>query len=243
MLQKRSGGYLKMYEERFDKRKFDELRPMEAETGIIPNAKGSARFKIGNTEAIAAVYGPEEVKPRHIEKVNKGIIVCKYDMLPFSVPDRARPGMDRRDIEISQVITNALNRAVILEEMPRAMVNVRIYITQADAGTRCASLTAASMACADAGLPMRDLVAAVAAGKIGDSICLDLTKEEEDFHEGGATDVPIGILPSKNEIVLLQLDGKVTREELKKVIEIGKKGAMEIYELEKAALKRRFLNE
>ena len=99
------------------------------------------------------------------------------------------------------------------------------------------------MACADAGLPMRDLVAAVAAGKIGDSICLDLTKEEEDFHEGGATDVPIALLPSKNEIVLLQLDGKVTREELKKVIEMGKKGAMEIYELEKAALKRRFLNE
>jgi exosome complex component RRP41 len=232
-----------MYEERFDKRRFDELRKMEAETGVIPNAKGSARFKIGNTEAIAAVYGPEEVKPRHIEKADRGVIVCKYDMLPFSVPDRAKPGMDRRDIEISQVITNALNRAIVLEDMPRAMINIRVYITQADAGTRCASLTAVSMACADAGLPMRDLVAAVAAGKIGDSICLDLTKEEEDFHEGGATDVPIAFLPSKNEIVLLQLDGKVTREELKKVVEMGKKGAMEIYELEKETLKRRFSNE
>ncbi len=233
-----------MYEERFDKRAFNELRPMEAETGIIPNAKGSARFKIGNTEAIAAVYGPEEVKPRHIEKADRGVIICKYDMLPFSVPDRAKPGMDRRDIEISQVITNSLNRAILLEEMPRAMINIRIYITQADAGTRCASLTAASMACADAGLPMRDLVAAVAAGKIGDNVCLDLTKDEEDFHEGeGATDVPIAFLPSKNEILLLQLDGRVSRDELKKVIEVGKEGAMKIYELEKEALKRRFSNE
>jgi exosome complex component RRP41 len=99
------------------------------------------------------------------------------------------------------------------------------------------------MACADAGLPMRDLVAAVAAGKIGDSICLDLTKEEEDFHEGGATDVPVGFLPSKNEIVLLQLDGKVTKEELSRIIEMGKLGAMKIYELEKSVLQGRFSNE
>ncbi len=232
-----------MYEERFDKRAFDELRPMEAETGLIANANGSARFRIGNTEAIAAVYGPQEVKPKHFEKVDRGIIVCKYDMMPFSVPDRAKPGFDRRDMEISDVITNALSRAILLKEFPRSMIDVRVYVSQADAGTRCASLTAASMACADAGLPMRDLVAAVAAGKIGDSVCLDLTKEEEDFHEGGATDVPIAFLPSKNEIVLLQLDGKVSREDLKKIIEMGKLGAHKIYELEKKALKRRFSNE
>ena len=232
-----------MYEERLDKRKFDELRPMEAETGIIPNANGSARFKIGNTEAIAAVYGPEEVKPKHFEKIDKAIIMCKYDMMPFSVPDRAKPGFDRRDMEISEVITNALNRAILLEEMPRSRITVRVYVSQADAGTRCASLTAASMACADAGLPMRDLVAAVAAGKVGDAILLDLTKDEEDLHEQGATDVPIAFLPSRNEIVLLQLDGKVSREDLKKIIAIGKKGADKIYELEKEALKRRFSNE
>jgi ribosomal RNA-processing protein RRP41/SKI6 (EC 3.1.13.-) len=232
-----------MYEKRLDNRAFDALRPMEAETGVVPNAKGSARFRIGNTEAVAAVYGPEEVKPKHFEKFDKGIILCKYDMLPFSVPDRAKPGFDRRDTEISQVITNALNRAVFLEEFPRSMITVRVYVTQADAGTRCASLTAASMACADAGLPMRDLIAAVAAGSIGGKTCLDLTKEEEDLHEEGATDVPMGFLPSKDEIVLLQLDGKVTREQLKEVLAVGKKGAMEIYELEKEALKRRVSNE
>ncbi len=232
-----------MYEKRLDNRGFDELRPMEAETGVVPNAKGSARFRIGNTEAIAAVYGPEEVKPKHFEKFDRGIIMCKYDMLPFSVPDRAKPGFDRRDTEISQVITNALSRAIRLEEMPRSMITVRVYVTQADAGTRCASLTAASMACADAGLPMRDLVAAVAAGYIGGSVCLDLTKDEEDLHDEGATDVPIAFLPSKDEIVLLQLDGKVGHEELNEVIKMGKIGAMKIYELEKEALRRRVSNE
>ncbi len=231
-----------MYEERFDKRKFDELRPIEAETGIIPNADGSARFRIGNTEAIAAVYGPTEVKPKHLEKLDRAVIMCKYDMMSFSVPDRAKPGVDRRDMEIGEVITNALNRAVMVEEFPKSMIGVYVYVTQADAGTRCASLTAASMACADAGLPMRDLIAAVAAGTVGDSVVLDLTKEEEDY-EGGTTDVPIAFLPSKNEIVLLQLDGAVSREDMKKVIEVGKVGALKIYEIEKEALKRRFSNE
>ncbi|MDP8012597.1 MAG: exosome complex exonuclease Rrp41 [Nanoarchaeota archaeon] len=229
-----------MYEERFDKRRFDELRKIEAETGVVPNAAGSARFKIGNTEAIAAVYGPEEVKPRHLEHADKATIVCKYDMMPFSVPDRAKPGIDRRDMEISEVITSALNRAIFVEDLPKSMISVYVYVTQADAGTRCASLTAASMACADAGLPMRDLIAAVAVGKVGDSIVLDLTKEEEDY-EGGTTDIPIAFLQSKGEIVLLQLDGNISREDLKKAIELGRKGAQEIYEIEKNALKRRFL--
>ncbi|MBE5729076.1 exosome complex exonuclease Rrp41 [Candidatus Parvarchaeota archaeon] len=231
-----------MYEERLDKRQFDELRPIELETGVVPNANGSARFKIGGTEAIAAVYGPAEVKPKHLEKSDQGIIICKYDMMPFSVPDRAKPGIDRRDMEISLVISNALSRAIMLEEFPSSMISVYVYITQADAGTRCASLTAASMACADAGLPMRDLIAAVAVGKIGDSIVADLSKAEEDY-EGGATDIPIAFLPSKDEIVLLQLDGEVSKDELKKAIELGRKEANKIYELEKAALKRRFTYE
>jgi exosome complex component RRP41 len=231
-----------MYEQRFDGRKFDELRKIEAEVGVVPNAKGSARFRIGNTEAIAAVYGPDEVKPRHFEKMDRAVLMVKYDMMPFSVPDRAKPGIDRRDMEIAEVLMNALNRAIMVEEFPQMMININVYVTQADAGTRCASLTAASMACADAGLPMRDLVASVAGGKIGDSVVLDLTKEEEDF-EGGATDVPMAFLPSKGEILLLQLDGKVSKEDLKKVIELGKEGAQKIYEIEREALKRRFSNE
>lgn len=231
-----------MYEERLDKRGFDEMRPIELETGIVPNADGSARFKIGGTEAIAAVYGPAEVKPRHLERADRGIIICKYDMMPFSVPDRAKPGIDRRDMEISLVISNALSRTVMLDEFPKSMISVYVYITQADAGTRCASLTAASMACADAGLPMRDLIAAVAVGKVGDSVVADLSKAEEDY-EGGATDIPIAFLPSKDEIVLLQLDGEVSKDDLKSAIELGRKEAAKIYELEKAALKRRFTYE
>ena len=72
------------YEKRYDDRKVGDLRPMSAKVGIIPNAKGSAEFKIGKTWAIAAVYGPREVYPRFLSNPKKGILRCHYSMMPFS---------------------------------------------------------------------------------------------------------------------------------------------------------------
>ena len=65
-----------VYKKRFDERAVDELRPMEAQVGVIPNANGSASFKIGKTWAIAAVYGPRELVPRHAQNPQTGILRC-----------------------------------------------------------------------------------------------------------------------------------------------------------------------
>ena len=56
-----------VYKKRLDGRKFNELREMEAQAGVIPNADGSARFVIGKTQALVAVYGPREVHPKFVE--------------------------------------------------------------------------------------------------------------------------------------------------------------------------------
>jgi exosome complex component RRP41 len=120
------------------------------------------------------------------------------------------------------VIKNALENVIFTEYYPRSMVEIFIEIVQADAGSRCASLIAASLALADAGIEMKDLMPAVACGKIDDLICVDLTKAEEDVHTGGgATDIPIAYIPSTGEITLLQLDGKITKEELVSAIKMG----------------------
>lgn len=73
------------YEKRFDGRKWDELRPIEAKVSVIPNADGSAMFKIGGTVAYAAVYGPRELHPKFLQNPNTGILRCDYTMLPFQV--------------------------------------------------------------------------------------------------------------------------------------------------------------
>src|SRR3989338_2286703 len=94
------------YKKRFDGRKVDELRPMEAKAGVIANADGSAYFKSGNTIAYAAVYGPREMFPKFKQNPKTGILRCFYSMMPFSGSgERIRPGTSRRSQEIALVMT------------------------------------------------------------------------------------------------------------------------------------------
>ncbi|HDQ59920.1 MAG TPA: exosome complex exonuclease Rrp41 [Candidatus Woesearchaeota archaeon] len=223
-----------------DGRKVDETRPVEAKVGIIGKADGSAMFRIGNTVAIAAVYGPTEVHPRHLENPEKAIVKCIYDMYSFSVPERKRPGPDRRSIELSMVIRNSVLPAIMVKEYPNKAIELYVSIIQADAGTRCAAISAASMALADAGIAMKDMVASVAAGRINDTVVLDLNKEEEDIE--GTTDIPLAYMPRMKKVTLLQLDGKISGEDVKNAIDMGIKGCEQIYEVQKAALKEKYKN-
>jgi exosome complex component RRP41 len=223
------------YTKRFDGRKFDEMRKMEAKVGIIPRADGSAMFKMGDTIAIVAVYGPRELHPKFMQNPEKGILRCNYDMTSFSVPERKRPGPSRRSTEISLVTEKALLPMLDLKQFPNAVVDVFVEIIQANSGTRCAGITAASMALAHAGVPMRNLVSSVSVGKVGDKIVIDLNKEEEDY-EDGATDIPVA-MTGDNEITLLQLDGEVNKDELLKALELAKKGCIEIDKLQRKTLR------
>src|SRR3989338_1170493 len=229
------------YKTRADGRKFDETRKIEAKVGIIPNADGSAYFKIGNTWAYAAVYGPRNLHPKFLQDPSKGILRCNYNMMPFSSSgERVRPGGSRRSKEISMVTEKALLPVLDLVEYPNSVVDVFIELPQTEAGSRCAGICAASMALADAGLAMKDLVAAVSVGRVTDKLLVDLDYSEESYPEGGVADIPIAMMPNSGKITLLQMDGEVKKEELMKLIEMGKKACMDIYEIQKKALKEKY---
>ena len=229
-----------MGNERFDGRKDDEMRPITTRVGIIKKADGSAMFQIGDTIAYAAVYGPRELYPRFMHNPREGILRCKYNMMPFSgAGDRVRPGVGRRSKELSMVTEKALRPVLNLSEFPNAVVDVFIEFPQTDAGTRCAGICAAAMALADAGLPMKDLVASVSVGKINGKLVLDLTYKEEAI-DGEVADIPIAITPGSGEIALLQMDGRISADELKTALEMSAKACREIYEIQKKALKAKF---
>jgi len=228
---------------RLDGRKPDELRNVKIEAGILHRAEGSCYLEWGGNKVLAAVYGPREAIPRHSQDPLKAIINAKYNMAAFSVEDRKRPGPDRRSREISKVTSEALEKIVLTEQFPKAAIDACIEVLDAEAGTRCAGLTAAGVALADAGIPMRDIPVACAAGKIGANendgkfeggyVVMDLGKEEDNF---GNADLPIAIAPRTNEILLLQMDGHLTYEEFEKALELAMKGCQIISELQKKAL-------
>ena len=222
---------------RIDGRKLDELRPLKIRAGVLRQADGSAFVEWGQNKVMAAVYGPREVHPRHLQQSNKAVIQCRYNMAAFSVDERKRPGLDRRSQEISKVIGEAFESVVFSEEFPRTSIDVYIEVLQANAGTRCAGLVAASVALADAGIPMVDLLPAVAVGKVAGAIALDLKKEEDNF---GEADLPMALVPQSGRLVLLQMEGHMTEEELSQALDLGVAGCRSIYEVMKAALQERY---
>ncbi len=222
---------------RHDGRKPEDLRPIKMRVGVLKNADGSALVEFGKTKVIAAVYGPREAKPRHVALPDRALIRCRYHMAPFSTDDRKSPAPSRREIELSKVIREALEAAVFTELYPRTTIDVFIEVLQADGGTRTTGLTAASLALADAGIPMRDLVAAVAVGKVDGVLVLDIDQLEDEY---GEADMPVGIMPNLGEIVLLQLNGVLTPDEFRKALDLAYRGLKEVYRLQKEALYRKY---
>jgi exosome complex component RRP41 len=222
---------------RTDGRMPDEMRPLKIEAGVLARADGSAYVEWGMNKIMAAVYGPRECHPRHLQNPERALVQCNYNMASFSVEDRKKPGPDRRSHEISKIISEALTHVVFTEYFPRTSIDVYIEVLQANAGTRCAGLTAASVALADAGVPMRDLVASCAAGKIAETMVVDLAKEEDNY---GQADIPLGYVPRTGDIVLLQMDGDLTYEQFNKGINMAIDGCKKVYEVQRDALKRRY---
>ncbi len=134
---------------RVDGRRFDELRPLKIEVGTLDKADGSAYVEHGRNKILAAVYGPREAHPKHIALADRAVIKCRYHMAPFSTDERKSPAPSRRELELSKVIREALEPAIMSEYFPRSTIDIIIEVLQADAGTRCAGITAAALALAD----------------------------------------------------------------------------------------------
>jgi len=218
---------------RLDGRGVEDLRPIKIEVGVLHRAEGSCYLEWGGNKVLVAVYGPREAIPRHTQNPLRAIVKARYNMAAFSVEDRKRPGPDRRSREISKVISEALEKVILTEQFPRAAIDVNIEVLDAEAGTRCAGLTAAGVALADAGIPMTDIPVSCAAGKIAGHVAVDLGKEEDNC---GDADLPVAISPRTGEILLLQMDGHLTLEEFNKAFDLAVKGCHTVSEIQRKAM-------
>src|SRR4030066_1792956 len=223
---------------RLDGRKADELRPVKLEVGILPNADGSAYIEHGKNKILVGVFGPREMHPKHLSLSDRMVLRCRYHMAPFSVQERKSPAPSRREVELSKVIRESLSPSVFVDLYPRTGIDVFIEVLQADGGTRCAAITAASLALADAGIPMRDLVVACAAGKIDDTVVLDLYDAEDKL---GMADVPVAYMPNLNAVTLLQMDGVLAPEEFETALNMAVEGCKKIYAMQKDALRNKYM--
>lgn len=221
---------------RLDGRRADEIRPMKIEVGVLSRADGSCYLEWGKNKILVGVFGPREAHPRRSQRADNAVIRYRYNMASFSVEDRARPGPSRRSIEISKVSREAFEPVIMTELFPKTAIDIFVEVLQADAGTRTAAINASSIALADAGIPMKGLITSCAFGKVDGQIVLDLNKEEDNY---GEADFPVA-MTQDGDITLLQMDGHLTPEEIKKGLELVKKGCKEILEIQRAVLRKKF---
>lgn len=223
---------------RLDGRDINELRPLEIECGLLKRADGSATIRHGKNYIVVSVFGPRELHPKHLMLPDRALLRCEYRLASFSVGERKSPAPRRREHELSKIIKEALEPVLFLERYPRTTIDIYVQVLNADGGTRCASITAAAVALADAGIPMKGLVTSVAAGKAGGKIVLDLSDIEDKDGEG---DLPIAISMHDGNITLLQCDGNFTFDEVKEAIELAAVACEKIHEIQRDALTRKYL--
>lgn len=225
---------------RKDGRPFNSLRNIKMEVGVLNNADGSAYIECGNNKILVGVYGPKELYSKKHSKPDGAVLRCKYNMVPFSVSERKRPGPDRRSTEISKLISEAITPAIFLEKYPRSSIDISIEVLEAEGGTRCLGIVGASLALADAEIPMRDLISACAVGKIDNHIVVDLSEEED---QTGQADMPVAIMPRTGNITFLQMDGNLSVPEFEEALQLAYDGCYYIYQLQQQTLLKKYSGE
>ena len=223
--------------ERVDGRTVDELRETKMEIGVLTEADGSAMVEVGNTRIVASVFGPQDLHPRHLQESDRAVIKMRYNMAPFSVDDRMRPGPNRRAKEIGLVAKRALEPALELEHFPTAGIDISMEVIESDGGTRAAGITAASLALADAGMPMKGLVSACASGVVGEHVVLDVNGKED--KEGNA-DIPIATINGGEDITLLQMDGDLTIDQVDECVELAKSGCADLDRMQRETIQETY---
>jgi ribonuclease PH len=169
----------------------DELRPVVIQRGYTEMTPGSVLISMGRTRVLCTVSFDEDVPPWMRDR-GEGWVTAEYSMLPGSGTQRIsrRSLSGGRTKEIQRLIGRSLRAAVDLSAMGEVTARVDCDVLQADGGTRTASITGAWIALADAfdvriaagklaQSPIKDHVAAVSVGLLGDDVMLDLAYTED----------------------------------------------------------------
>ncbi len=239
--------------ERPDSRKIDELRPISFVPNIAPNATGSVLVSFGQTRVIcSAIVQPGVPRWMKEQKVEGGWLTAEHSMLPYSTGGGRKPRdimrgkMDGRSSEIQRLIGRSLRAVVDLKLLEANTVWVDCDVLQADGGTRTASITGASVACAIAfnrmlseGMlkqsPLKKHVSAVSCGIYQDSPILDLCYLED---RDARVDFNI-VMTQELDFVELQGSGEeasFSNDEMESMLSLGKKGITEIAKLQETAV-------
>ncbi|MFH2007328.1 MAG: ribonuclease PH [bacterium] len=223
----------------------DQLRPITLTTGVLMHPEGSAEISFGRTRVLCTASVETSV-PSFAEQAGTGWVTAEYAMLPRSTNTRGRRMQNSRAKEISRLVGRCLRQAVDLQALQGYAITVDCDVLQADGGTRTAAITGGyvALALAIAGLvreqkvkpeALREPVAAVSVGLLGDAALLDLRYEED-----SRADVDLNVaMTGSGRLVELQgtAEGAAfSREQLDRMLDLALAGIRTLVDKQRQAL-------
>ncbi len=231
-------------------RRADQLRDVRFTRGFTRHAEGSVLVEMGDTRVLCTVSVEEGVPP-FLKGKGQGWLTAEYGMLPRATNTRMkREAADGRQSgrtqEIQRLIGRSLRAVTDLAALGERTLKVDCDVLQADGGTRCASITGACVAVADAvawcrarglvtGEPLREFVAAVSVGIVAGVPVLDLDYDED---SGCDTDMNV-VMTAAGGFVELQGTAEgtpFTRAEMEALVRLAEGGIRDLIAAQKAAL-------
>jgi ribonuclease PH len=235
---------------RFLDRPAGELRPVRFHRGYTRHAEGSVLVEMGETRVLCNASVEEKV-PAFLKGKGGGWVTAEYGMLPRATHTRgareaASGKQSGRTHEIQRLIGRSLRAITDLPALGERQVTIDCDVLQADGGTRCASITGAMVALADAiarlrekGLvtrdPLRDFVAAVSVGMVGGEALLDLDYIED---SGCETDMNV-VMTGAGRFVEVQATAEreaFTRAQMDEMLQLAWRGIAQLVSLQRSAL-------
>ncbi|MGI8743947.1 MAG: ribonuclease PH [Bryobacteraceae bacterium] len=236
---------------RIDGRRDDQMRPVRITTNYLMTPEGSALIEVGNTRVLCTA-SIEDTVPPFLRGSGKGWVTAEYAMLPRATATRtprevAKGRPSGRTHEIQRLIGRSLRSVIDLVALGERSILLDCDVLQADGGTRTAAITGAFVALSLAlkqlvqyrslkALPIRDHIAATSVGIVHSTAMLDLCYEED-----SRADVDMNIvMTGSGQFVELQATAEKTPFDdchLASLIALGRRGAMDLIEIQRQALK------
>uniref|UniRef100_UPI003AAF4C05 exosome complex component MTR3 n=1 Tax=Centroberyx gerrardi TaxID=166262 RepID=UPI003AAF4C05 len=217
-----------------------DVRPVFVRCGLVSQAKGSAYIEAGNTKLMCCVYGPREMERKDETDMKCGRLITDMRFAPFSCPERGSWIQGSEEKDLSLMLHESLQPAMCLHKYPRSQVEVNVMVLENSGSVLAHAVTCASLALADAGIEMYDLVLGCSISQDGASYVIDPTYAEENGScPGGGENrgrLTVAFLPSLNQISGLQSDGEMGEETLTAGVRTCIEGCYKLYPVIQQAL-------
>ncbi len=231
-------------------RNLSQMRPISIETGVMAHAEGSCLIRVGKTHVLCTA-SLEETPPRFLKGTGLGWVTAEYGMLPRATNTRNRREaatgkQSGRTQEIQRLIGRSLRAGVDRSALGERQITVDCDVTQADGGTRCASITGGWVALrlavnkllkagAITSDPIMDHVAAVSCGLYAGQAVLDLDYAEDS--EAG-TDGNF-VLTGRGRLIEVQMSAEgatFSRDQMAQLLDLAEAGMADLVAAQKAAV-------